>query len=38
MIARFAQGHARATTSRYRPGSTGHSFWPDPVRVIRSSM
>ena len=34
IIARFAHGHARATTSRYRPASTGHG--EDPSDVIRS--
>src|SRR5918999_4724537 len=31
---RFAHGHARATTSRYRPGSTGHG--DEPSEGIRS--
>ena len=36
MIARFAQGQARAATSRYLPGSTGQLL--DPSAVIRSEM
>ena len=31
---RFAQGHARATTSRYRPASTGQG--DEPSAVMRS--
>jgi hypothetical protein len=31
MIARFAHGQARATTSRYRPGSTGYPSRPSAV-------
>jgi hypothetical protein len=36
MTARLAHGQARATTSRYRPGSTGQPL--DPSAVIRSGM
>jgi hypothetical protein len=35
ITARLAHGQARATTSRYRPGSTGQRV--DPSEVIRSS-
>ena len=45
MIARLAHGQARAATSRYRPGSTGHSSpstgpcsGTRSSRVIRSWM
>ena len=35
MIARFAHGHALATTNRYRPGSTGQPSRPSAViRVV----
>ncbi len=36
MMARLAQGQALATTSRYRPGSTGQPS--PPSAVTRSSM